>query len=364
MHTAVTPWGRTDYDARVPGAASFAQTFYSYGEIMLIQKRCWGGPVYSEGGMHWMYVGLTDGNYAQDQEYKLPTNPWLVDFDLLRLHPLCCNFGVGSPSMFYGEAAIPKDMWDQTDPFVACTVAFGHPPYLMPRNRTYSYFMLQALASRYTQENAESIAYADAKGRFLSTSAAVASGDYRRSQLAVRYSGGTEIFVNGSRNGEVLEVRRGEGKLVLPPYGFFGLAKDACSFFGTRSGTRMSFARGPEYVYMCSRGRKWIETPGGGTDSEMVRLFGQDGTEEIIEHYAKEVMLPYAAVKVVALDEESRELGPVPFKIDENGRTRFKRQKGAFSYRATPPAGWRDPDVSAYAAAALTPLDAEEGLKP
>ena len=126
----------------------------------------------------------------------------------------------------------------------------------------------------------------------------------------------------------------------------------------------MSFARGPEYVYMCSRGRKWIETPGGGTDSEMVRLFGQDGTEEIIEHYAKEVMLPYAAVKVVALDEESRELGPVSFKIDENGRTRFKRQKGAFSYRATPPADWRDPDVSAYAAAALTPLDAEERLKP
>ena len=35
-----------------------------------------------------MYAGLVDGNYAQDSSYRLPDNPWLVDFDLLRLHLL------------------------------------------------------------------------------------------------------------------------------------------------------------------------------------------------------------------------------------------------------------------------------------
>ncbi len=38
VHTAVAPWDRVDYDRRVPGAGTFAATFYSYGEIMLHQK--------------------------------------------------------------------------------------------------------------------------------------------------------------------------------------------------------------------------------------------------------------------------------------------------------------------------------------
>ena len=86
-----------------PGAGTFAATFYAYGEMMLHQKRTWNGPVYSEGNNHWYYCGLTDGNYGQDQAAHLPENPWLVDFDLRKLHPLCCNFGMGNLGMFYGK---------------------------------------------------------------------------------------------------------------------------------------------------------------------------------------------------------------------------------------------------------------------
>ena len=82
VHTAVAPWERVDYDSRVPGAGTFAATFYSYGEIMLHQKQAWKGPVYSEGNHHFYYNGLTDGNYAQDRGYDIPNNPWLVDLDL------------------------------------------------------------------------------------------------------------------------------------------------------------------------------------------------------------------------------------------------------------------------------------------
>ena len=97
VHTAVTPWDYCDFDARVPRAGTFAATFYAYGEIMLHQKKTWNGPVYSEGNNHWYYCGLTDGNYGQDQAAQLSENPWLVDFDLRKLHPLCCNFGMGNP---------------------------------------------------------------------------------------------------------------------------------------------------------------------------------------------------------------------------------------------------------------------------
>ena len=94
VHTCVSPWSRCDYDARVPGGGTFAGTFYAYGELLGLQRKFWTGPVYSEGGVHFMYCGLDDGNFAQDQGARLDVNPWLVDFDLLRMHPLANNFGM------------------------------------------------------------------------------------------------------------------------------------------------------------------------------------------------------------------------------------------------------------------------------
>jgi len=44
-----------------------------------------------EGNYHCFYVGLTDGNYGQDQSYRPPRIPWLVDFDLRQMHDLGCN---------------------------------------------------------------------------------------------------------------------------------------------------------------------------------------------------------------------------------------------------------------------------------
>lgn len=64
VHTAVAPWGYNDYDARVPGAGTFAQTFYAYGELLRHDSRVYAGPIFSEGTYHWLYAGLADGNYA------------------------------------------------------------------------------------------------------------------------------------------------------------------------------------------------------------------------------------------------------------------------------------------------------------
>ncbi|HID08318.1 MAG TPA: hypothetical protein EYP10_14350, partial [Armatimonadetes bacterium] len=153
VHTAVMPWRYCDYDARVPGAGTFTATFYAYGEIMLNEKKVYNGPVYSEGGMHWMYCGLTDGNYGQDQEARLAENPWLVDFDLRKMHPLCCNFGMGNLGMFYGRhwrsGKTPADVERMIDRFLAATIAFGHTGFLAMeggiKNAVRSYFMLQRL---------------------------------------------------------------------------------------------------------------------------------------------------------------------------------------------------------------------------
>ena len=254
VHTAVTPWSRTDYDARVPGAGTFAQTFYAYGEIMMLQKKAWNGPVYSEGSTHWMYCGLTDGNYAQDQEYNLADNPWLLDFDLLRMHPLCCNFGMGSRSMFFAgkDKGVSVDV--QHDRFICATLAFGHSGFLAygDRNMERSYFLVQALAERYTQADVASIRYVDAAGRLFDTSAALANGVWRRSQVVVRYTDGTLIAANGSKTEEMAAASDGTYP-ALPPNGFFGRSGDgqAESFSARRDGKLVERAVSPEYRYTC-----------------------------------------------------------------------------------------------------------------
>ncbi|HWH70854.1 MAG TPA: hypothetical protein VNT26_15810, partial [Candidatus Sulfotelmatobacter sp.] len=233
VHTAVAPWHRVDYDPRVPGAGTLAGVFYAYGEIMLHQKQAWQGPVYSEGNYHCFYMGLTDGNYGQDQSYRPAENPWLVDFDLRKLHDLGCNFGVGNLEMFYANRPQPRNTPEERDAeidrFLAATVAFGHPGFLVMEggmgHALRSYYMLQQLHSRYCLTNAAEIRYVAADGQLLDTSRAVASGAFQRSQVVTRYADGTVTAANGHRR----ERLRGEAfgrQLDLPPNGYAGWTAD------------------------------------------------------------------------------------------------------------------------------------------
>ena len=283
VHTAVSPWGRCDYDARIPGGGTFANTFYAFGEIMLIQKKNWNGPVYSEGNTHFMYCGLTDGNYAQDQNYRISDNPWLVDFDLLRLHPLCCNFGMGNPGMFYPNKSAPTNNVVATDRLLAATVAFGHPGFLLhDPHMERSYFMVQQLAARYTMADAVEIRYVDAEGRAHETSDAVASDVFARSQVTVRYSDGTFVAANGSMD-EAMRVTLPDGvTLWLPPNGYFGFTRDGkvLTYSGLIDGHRVDYAYSPEYVYLDARGAA-TTLAGISTNKVCVRLAEREDISHI-----------------------------------------------------------------------------------
>ncbi|NMA45348.1 MAG: hypothetical protein GX945_02180, partial [Lentisphaerae bacterium] len=262
VHTSVTPWSRTDYDHRVPGAGTFAATYYAFGEIMLIQKAAWGGPVYSEGPHHCFYSGLTDGNYAQDRNYYLPERPWLVDFDLLKMHPLECNFGMGNLEMFYGKNTplgnTSTELDASVDRFIAATVAFGHPSFLVNvgglRRTLRGYFLLQQLHSRYTQANIAAIRYADAEGRLWNTSQAIANRAYERSQLVLDYEDGTHVVVNGHRQDDLSLTLDGK-TITLPPNGFTGWTDDGSVqvISANRNGLRADYAASPAYLYVDGR---------------------------------------------------------------------------------------------------------------
>lgn len=350
VHTCTAPWLRTDYDARVPGAGTFAATFYAFGELLDFERKVLGGPVCSEGQSHYMYCGIVDGNYAQDQSAHLHEEPWLVDFDLLRLHPLCNNFGMGSPGMFYPKAWKVPDRVAWRDRFLAATVAFGHQGFFMkgnPEDEDQSYFMLLGTGRHYCKADAKEICYADASGNLHGTSDAVASGIYRRSQVVVRYTDGTMTAANGSTNETMKAELRGY-RFTLSPNGYCAIAGDGTAAVVSgavrNDGTRLDISVAPDYAYLNAYGRNGVSSF-GGTDGRMYRLIGENGTDEVFLCTGKVFTLPYMAVTVVALGEDGSAIGPVPFEV-KDGTTQLAPLPGTCSYRVAKPSGWSEPSAA------------------
>jgi hypothetical protein len=339
VHTAVTPWSRTDYDYRVPGGGTFAATYYSYGEIMLLQKAAWDGPVYSEGNNHWLYCGLTDGNYGQDQNYKPATSPWLVDFDLRKLHDLCCNFGMGMPSMFYSRdhdyGSTPEQVDASIDRFLAATVAFGHTGYLVRTGGEHmmlrSYYMLQQLHSSYALASADEIRYTDANGNLLDTTTGVASGVHARSQMVTRYDNGCVTVVNGHPQ-QRMQVEAYGRKLDLPPNGYAGWTEDGSLdvLSADPDGHRCDYAVTPAYLYVDGRGKFMRFERAAGDGIGICRTM-PEGRFEVIPYQEAECGFAVNADSARALDEAGNEIGPAEVR-QARGLTYVMPVENAFSY--------------------------------
>jgi hypothetical protein len=343
VHTAVSPWSYCDFDARTPRAGTFAATLYAYGEIMLHQKNAWNGPVYSEGNNHWYYCGLTDGNYGQDQAARLNENPWLVDFDLRKLHPLCCNFGMGNPGMFFGEGhgldATAEEREARLDRFLAATLAFGHTGFLVldggMTTAVRSYFSVQQIHAAYAQQTAAEIRYADAEGRLLDTSAAVATDAFRRSQIVTRYSNGLVVAVNGHPK-ETWKT----AEMLLPPNGW--CVRDAqpgklVAWSALIDGHRADYVDSPAYCYANGRGR-FTQFDKAACDGQLIVHKRAEGAMEVIpvaECRKFGVAFHGQAATAVALDAAGKPLGSTQTHI-EHGLVYITPVSKAFSYLIQP----------------------------
>ena len=116
VHTSVAPWDRTDFDARVPGAGTFAATYYAYGELLLHDQQVYDGHCWSEGNHQWLYAGLCTGNYALAySSLRLWEYPYLPHFDLLKMHPLSVDVGVPWTAQFFAG----KEGWQKPENIVA-----------------------------------------------------------------------------------------------------------------------------------------------------------------------------------------------------------------------------------------------------
>ena len=295
VHTAVSPFSRVDYDARVPGAGTFRRTFECFGRLLYNEKSAHRGPVYSEGNNHWWYAGLTDGNYAQIISAAPPQEPLLVDFDLLKLHPLQMDAGMGSPGMFFRGAPM------NVDQFIATTLAYGHIGFLgewgMPGDLK-CYYMMQPIQKYYAMIPVRRIEY-EANGKLVDTSTALQSPDWPTNRLHVVYENGTEVWVNGAAEPWTVAVHsRQDGvegtAAELPPWGYLAWHDDKASPVfvssavvplagGPRAGgprQRVDVARSPGQAYIDSRGGYAVRGPVAAEGSGALKL--EDGTPWVI----------------------------------------------------------------------------------
>jgi hypothetical protein len=276
VHTSVSPWERTDFDARVPGAGTFAATFYAYGELLLHDQDVYDDHCWSEGNHQWLYAGLCTGNYGLTySNLRLWQYPYLPHFDLLKMHPLSVDIGMPWTSQFF----LGKDGWQgpssivkSIDQFLAATIAYGHIGWLVEethgiRQTCRSYYMLQSLQSRYALLKPQEISYGTDHG-LVSSSEAFQSGEWRKSKLSVLYPNGLHLWVNGNAT-ESWQVRHEDTKHDLPPFGWFAVSTDGfyeCS--EARGAQRYDRVSSPECIFLDARGT-WRSFDGIGTSGSV-----------------------------------------------------------------------------------------------
>jgi hypothetical protein len=326
--THFNPWCMTDYSPEAPDAGKFRAAYEAVGQMFLNEKRAYGGPVYSEGKNHWFYAGLTDGNYAQLRGGGNDAIPNLVDFDLLKIHPLQADFGMGDTAMYYDTEPAASEPWTargwKLDRFLAATAIYGHAGLLVMLGNDLmlkSYYLIQQLQSHYVLEPVEDLRY-HAHGRLHSPSEAIANDAHTQAQIYVRYRNGCKVWANLHRE-EPWTIDFGGEPLVLPPNSFAARAGGEApltEYSALKDGHRVDYVASPAYVYVDARGTL-TTFPGVQTDGAVaVRPWAKETLEVLAieasairlnrQHYFPQGLGPEPWPVVDLNDQPVREIPP------------------------------------------------------
>ena len=340
VHTAAAPWRYTDYDARVPGAGTFAATFYAYGELLLNDQRVY-GIAHSEGTYQWLYAGLATGNYALCYGGLDPAlEPLNVAFSLYQIHPREADIGMAWEDYFLRSVpgwSSPEKIDGSIDHFLAATLAYGHMGWLVMETagieRTCrSYYMLLPVTERYAGLAPERVAYADSRGRVRSASDAWAEGFIELSRLHVSYPG-LELRVNGGP--EQWEVPSPAGRLALPQWGWAAWSSDGAmfQFSALHRGRRVDYCRSEEYEYLDGRGAA-VRIGSLACSGAVVRR-----GDEILDIYGNtEIGLRagFGGGRMEVTGPDGEGLGEVPVRRGRNGWLWFRTVPEGRRYRFIP----------------------------
>lgn len=208
VETCISPMDRVDYDSRTPGAGKFRTVFEYIGMTLLNERRAYQGPVYSEGGTHWFYAGLLDGNYSHIN-HDLFIFP---DFQLLKINPLEMD-GMSNVS---------------NEAYVAYAYSFGNIGILSEGfDAVRRYAFLQPFQTSYSMIPVKNIRYFDGKS-YVTSSEAIKKDLLKAPCIHVEYSSGLKVYANFSEQPWL--VTANNQTYSLPKYGTLAIMPDSRLF--------------------------------------------------------------------------------------------------------------------------------------
>ncbi|MCW5980753.1 MAG: hypothetical protein KIT09_21915 [Bryobacteraceae bacterium] len=349
VHTAVSPWGYCDFDARVPGAGTLAATFYAYGQLLLNDQRQY-GPSQSEATYQWLYAGLESGSYGWVYtDLNLLTHPMDVAFQVHKIHPLEADYGMGYTYFYLSQldkkwVESPKKR-EYLDLFLATTIGYGNMGWLANdwgldnpfgvEALARSYYMMQQLQQQYAFVRPKKIEYADRGGKMLSASQALATGVIEDSRLHVEYENGAHVYVNRGAKG-TWTVKDGAGKAVELPVSGWLVFNPGANFYelsANVAGRRIDHVQAADYEFLDGRGQ-WTERGSLGATGSVARRARSEGVVELIDIYGNDRIGFEAGGpgQMMAYDPEGKSLGAVELKSSRPGWNEFKPVAGGRTY--------------------------------
>jgi len=255
VHSAVPPGFHVDFRAGEEGAGMLTREWDVHRELWDYERKTHGGPVFGEGNAHWYWSGALDGVEAQFgtgwPALEGESAPLAIDFDLLRIHPLQINHGMG-----YYERWSQRSGWGAFPPMAALDqyrmqeAIYGHAPFLGAPNWSHvghawlEHHLLTPVSARHSRAKPSEITY-HVNGRWVDSSTAAKSGDWRRPR--VRYDNGLTIVANDSS--ESLDL----GGVVLPRFGWMAKGAGVFAYTGLKDGSVVDYAETEDSVFANAR---------------------------------------------------------------------------------------------------------------
>ncbi len=297
VHSAVPPWFHVDYRAGAEGAGMFQPVWEAHRQLWAFERKTYGGPVLGEGNNHWFWSGLLDGAEAQFGS-GWPGNagrtaPLMVDFDLLKIHLLQFNHGMGYYERWWGTpswgALPPMEILDQ---YRMQEVIYGHAGFL--GGATYScvplawleHHLLSPVTARYATNVPVSIKY-QVNGQWVDDTQAAQAGIWNR--VRVTYDNGLTVVANDDT-----EPLR-EGSLTLPQYGWLAKGAGVTAWTALCQGVIADYAQTRDSTFANARSILDWKLSGIHRIRPSVAQFRQTGDRAFVLNYQWQVGEPLSS---------------------------------------------------------------------
>ncbi|MEI7731510.1 MAG: DUF5696 domain-containing protein [Verrucomicrobiota bacterium] len=266
VHSSVEPWFHVDYRAGETGAGKFSRVWDVHRQLWAYERATHGGPVFGEGNHHWYWSGYLDGTEAQFGT-GWPENdgfdaPLQVEFDLLKIHPLQFNHGMGYASRWWPgnydtnwAGPAPMVVMDQ---YRLQEVAYGHAGFL--NSDVYAnvpvawleHHLVSPVTARYATNRPVDIQY-ESGGVWRDITAAVKTETgSTNNRVRVTYANGLVLTANSSTNALAT------GPWTLPQFGWVAEGTDIKAGTILRDGVMVDFAdTGDTYFANARPGSDW-----------------------------------------------------------------------------------------------------------